>query len=136
MTMLIHRTINIGHWRCDFFFADGDFDASSVMECLEDMGAPEDILIESWETMHYGGPNAGYTYSDPRIMASCIFVGPTTSGAEFLDTFTHELRHLADHIAQYLGIDLWGEETAYMTGDTARDLAAVVCQLGCRTCRD
>ena len=133
--MLIHRIIYIGHWRCDFYFAGGDFDADSVMECLEDMEAPDEVLFASWEKMKRGLPNGGFTYSSAPMMRSCIFIGPTTSGAEFLDSFTHELRHLADDIATFLGIDLRGEDVAYMTGDTTRDLAEVVCRLGCPSCQ-
>ncbi len=133
--MLIHRIIYIGRWRCDFYFAVGDgYDFSSVMECLEEMEATDDILTHCWITMREGALNGGFTFSNQ--MRSCIFIGPTTDGSEFLNTFTHELRHLADHIAQHLGIDLQGEEIAYITGDTSRDLAEVVCRLGCPHCND
>ena len=134
--MLIHRLIYIGRWRVDFYFGVGDFDPSSVMECLEDMGAPDWVLESSWFKMQPGIMNEGFSWPDPRILRSCIFIGPTTSGSEFLDSFTHELRHLADDIATHLGIDLRGEEVAYITGDTTRDLAEVVCRLGCPTCHD
>lgn len=135
--MLIHRILNIGRWRVDFFFADGrDYDYTSVMDCLEDMDAPDWVLEESWFKMRDGLPNGGFSWPNSRMMRSCIFIGPTTSGSEFLDTFTHELRHLADDIALHLGIDLRGEEVAYLTGDTARDLADVVCRLGCPHCND
>lgn len=133
--MLIHRTIYIGRWRCDFFFAkDSDYDFGSVMECLEEMEAPYDVLETSWEKMRDGNPNEGFTFSKERLLRSCVFVGPAESGDEFLDTFTHELRHLADDIATHLGIDLRGEDVAYITGDTARDLADVICRLGCPVC--
>lgn len=134
---MIHRIIYIGRWRCDFFFATkGMDDISSVMECLEDMGASERRLYECWRKMKIGGPDGGFTYSRSDRMRTCISIGPTTSGAEFLDSFTHELRHVADDIATYTGIDLRGEEVAYITGDTTRELAEVVCRLGCSHCHD
>lgn len=132
--MLIHRDINIGRWRCDFFFADGNFDGGSVMECLEDMYATDDILQRCWETMTSGAFNEGFTYSRSDSMRSCIFIGPTTNGAQFLDTLVHEIRHLADDIASYLGISLRGERVAYLSGDAAYDLADVICRLGCTNC--
>lgn len=104
------------------------------MERLEEMEAPDDILWASWEKMEAGLPNGGFTYTNALMMCSCVFIGASTSGAEFLDSFTHELRHLADDIATYLGIDLRGERVAYLTGDTARDLADVICSLGCPNC--
>lgn len=135
--MLIHRVLYIGRWRCDFYFAtNDDYDASSVLECLEAMEAPEDVMFSSWETLVERTPNRGFTYSDSRQMRSCVFIGNTTSGEEFLDSFTHELRHLADDMATFLGINLRGEKVAYITGDTTRDLAEIVCRLGCPHCRD
>ena len=135
--MLIHRILYIGRWRCDFFFATGDgFDPASVMECLEYLEAPSEILERSWFKMQPGTFNEGFTWSNGQMLQSCIFVGPAVSGAEFLDSFTHELRHLADDIAANPGINLRGERVAYITGDTTRDLAEVVCRLGCPTCHD
>ena len=134
--MLIHRILYIGHWRTDFFFGVGSFDPSSVMECLEDLDAPQDIIETSWYKMQPGVVNEGFSLANSPMKRSCIFIGPTTSGSEFLDSFTHELRHLADDIAAYLGIDLHGEEVAYITGDTTRDLAEIVCRLGCPNCCD
>lgn len=134
--MLIHRIIYIGRWRVDFFFATADFEPDSVIECLEDMEAPLSVLQRSWDAVAGDRVNAGFCYSSSRQKRSCIFIGPTTSGSEFLDTFTHELRHLADDIATHLGIDLRGEQVAYITGDTTRDLAEIVCRLGCPTCHD
>lgn len=61
-------------------------------------------------------------------------IGPTTSGAEFQDTLVHEVHHLAVAIAAELGIDLESESPAYIAGDSARALADVVCELGCRHC--
>ena len=104
------------------------------MDCLEEMCAPAYVLEESWFKMRSGALNEGFSWPNSRMMRSCIFIGPTTSGSEFLDTFTHELRHLADDIAAHIGIDLRGEDVAYITGDTARDLADVVCALGCPNC--
>ena len=132
--MLIHRLLYIGRWQCDFYMAKGRFDPSSVMECLEDMGAPDMVLETSWYKMQPGVSNEGFTWSDKRLMRSCIFIGPTDGGDEFIDTLVHELRHLADDIATFLGIDLHGERVAYMTGDAARDLADVICRMGCSEC--
>lgn len=135
--MLIHRVLYIGRWRCDFYFAKGDdYNFGSVLQCLEDMDAPIGVIETSWWKMREARPNEGFTFSSERLLRSCIFIGPAKSGDEFLDTFTHELRHLADDIATHLGIDLRGEEVAYITGDTTRDLAEIVCRLGCPHCRD
>lgn len=63
-----------------------------------------------------------------------VVIGPTTSSAEFLDTLTHEIHHLAVVVANSLGIDLESETPAYISGDSTRALADVVCRLGCDNC--
>lgn len=60
-----------------------------------------------------------------------MLIGPSSSGEEFQDTFVHEIRHLADAIAKSLGVPLDSERPAYISGDTARALTEVVCELGC-----
>lgn len=65
-----------------------------------------------------------------------VAIGPTTSGSEFVDTLVHELHHLAVAIAGSLGIDLTEETPAYLAGDSARELADIICKMGCDHCRE
>lgn len=46
-----------------------------------------------------------------------------------------EIPHLAVAIAKSLGVNLEGETPAYISGDSARELAGIVCELGCDQCR-
>jgi len=46
----------------------------------------------------------------------------------------HEVHHFAVVVASELGIDLEGEVPAYVSGDTIRELADIVCRLGCEHC--
>jgi hypothetical protein len=62
-------------------------------------------------------------------------VGPTTSGKQFVNTFVHEVRHVADAIAKSIGYELDAEGPAYLSGDAAMALAEVLCELGCEHCR-
>ena len=87
------------------------------------------------ELMSKGEYNTGFTYTNPWNRRAVVVIGPTTSGAEFTDTLTHEIHHLAVAIASELGIDLESETPAYLAGDSARALAEVVCELGCEHCR-
>lgn len=92
-------------------------------------------MDEAEELMSEGGYNTGFTYANPGIHRAVVVVGPTTSGAEYIDTLVHEIHHLAVAIASELGIDLESETPAYLAGDSARALAEVVCELGCEHCR-
>lgn len=133
--MAIHRVLAIGRWVVDFIFATKYYDVDGILSCLYDAGAPRWVTENAGELMSEGKYNTGFTYTNPAIHRAVVVVGPTTSGAEFTNTFTHEIHHLAVAIASELGIDLESESPAYLAGDSARALAEVVCELGCEHCR-
>lgn len=132
---MIHQVLGIGRWAVDFLFAVDGYDKEGVLGCLYDAGAPSAILRKAERLMDEAGYNSGLTYSNASTRRAVVLVGPTTSGDEFLDSFTHELRHLVDYIVSAAGIPLDSENAAYLSGDTARSLVGVVCVLGCSHCR-
>ena len=140
---MIRRVLIIGRWVIDFLFCVGKYDVEGVLACLYDAGAPEYIMDRAEDLMLNCDHDCGFTYSNSQTLhyvnrethRAVVMIGPTTSGAEFLDTFVHELHHLGVVIATELGVDLAGEGPAYLVGDAARELADVVCELGCPHCR-
>ena len=133
--MAIHRVLAIGRWVVDFIFATKSYDIDGILSCLYDAGAPRWVMKNAGELMSEGEYNTGFTYTNPGNRRAVVVIGPTTSGAEYIDTLTHEIHHLAVAIASELGIDLESETPAYLAGDSARALAEVVCELGCEHCR-
>lgn len=129
------RTLNIGRWLVVFLFAGDGFNAYEVLRILKEAGASRDILAKAEETI-VCDRNCGFTYTDDRNHLAIVFVGPTTGGDEFIDTLVHEVHHLSVAIADGLGVDLRGEDPAYIAGDSARALARTICLLGCSKCRD
>lgn len=132
---MIHRELKIGRWLVEFLFATGKYDVKEISEALYDAGASIMVLRQSEDLMWMCEYNCGFTFANPKTHRAVVVIGPTTSGAEFQDTFVHEIHHLAVAIADELGVDLEGESPAYLAGDAARDLAEVVCELGCSHCR-
>lgn len=140
---MIHRVLLIGNWMADFLFATERYDIEGVLSCLYDAGAPEWVLEDARDLMENCEYDCGFTYTgaqkfryiNARKHRAVVLIGPTSSGAEFLDSFTHELYHLVVAIASEKGVDLEGETPAYLAGDSARELAEVVCNLGCGRCR-
>ena len=128
---MTHRTIHIRGWRVDVFIEDG-YHPDMVMECLEDMGAENDILEKAHGLIVENKPNQAFTYSNGR--RTCIYIGWTTSGEEFLNSMIHEIRHLVDHIAAFYGLDN-NEAVGYISGDAALLLAEDICEHGCPHCR-
>ena len=132
---MIKRALRIGRWVVDFLFAEEGYDKEGVLACLYDIYAPSDIMERAGRIMDRGRYNRGFTFSNPDLRRAVCVVGPTTSGHQFQNTFVHEVRHVANAIAESIGYDLGGEEAAYLSGDTAMALAEVVCRLGCDHCR-
>lgn len=148
---MLRRVLRIGRWVVDVIFAPRGYDIDGILACLYDCGASgsvmhkaEDLMLgcemdyasDSPDGLMYEcGLNQGFTFSNSAIERAVVVIGPTTSGAEFLDTVTHEIHHLAVAIAKHLGFDLTSESPAYLSGDTMRELADIVCRLGCDHCR-
>lgn len=133
---MIHRVLRIGRWVVDFLFCTKRYDIAGTLACLWDAGASDDIMDQAEDLMRSCNYNCGFTYSNPYRKRAVMLIGPTTSGDEFLNTISHEIRHLADGIANSLGIELDAEPPAYLTGDTTKALAEVICKLGCDSCRN
>ena len=131
---MIRRPLIIGRWAVDFLFSAGSADVKGVMECLSDAGAPEWALLNADDLMRSCEYDCGFTFTNPEEKRAVVFIGNTSSGAEFTDTLVHEVHHLAVAIAAELGIDLDSETPAYVAGDAARALADVICELGCSRC--
>ena len=132
---MISRVLNIGHWVIDFLFAVERYDTEGVLACLYDVYAPPDVMRRAVEIMERGDPNCGFTYSNPDIKRAVCVIGPASSGAEFVNTASHEMYHVASAIANDIGYDLNGEFPAYVTGDAMQSLISVICELGCEHCR-
>lgn len=131
---MVHRVLKIGRWVVDFLFATKGYDIDGVLSVMYDCGASGYAMEQAEDLMTLCDNNCGFTFTNPARMRAVIVIGPTTSGAEFQDTLIHEIHHLAVAIADNLGIDLKGEGPAYLSGDTARALARVLCEFGCEHC--
>ena len=131
---MTQRNLDIGRWHVEFYFATDGYDIDVVLDRLFDFGAGGSTLRKAPDLMESGKMNRGFTFCNPYERVALVMVGPSSSGKQFQNTFVHELRHLINGIALSLGVDLQGEQSSYMSGDTAMELADIVCRLGCDKC--
>ena len=131
---MIHRVLKIGRWVADFLFCRKKYDVKGVLSCMYECGASGFAMDQAEDLMLTCDYNCGFTFANPDSKRAVVVIGPASSGSEFTDTLVHEVHHLAVAIAAGLGVDLEGETPAYVSGDAARDLADVICELGCRRC--
>ena len=133
---MVHRVLKIGRWVVDFLFAVDSYDEEGVLACLYEVGAPYDVLERAERIMNSGRYNRGFTYGNPLLRRAVVVVGPTTSGRQFANSFSHEIDHLSDIIAESLGLKGDREGTSYLVGDTTMALVEVLCSMGCDHCRE
>lgn len=131
---MIRRDLEIGRWHVEFYFAPDGYDIDHILDRMYYFGAGAKKLRRALRLMESGELNRGFTFANSYDHLAIVVIGPTSSGAEFQDSLSHEIHHLAVNIAHGLGVDLQGETPAYVAGDSIRDLADVVCELGCKSC--
>lgn len=133
---MITKKTNIKSWTVFWFFCPKEQNIKEIVSALKNAGASENILFRAEEKLFDDNENEGFTYSNLSEKKSVVVVGESTNGGEFLNSFSHELRHLADDISSYYGMIDRGEEVAYLTGDLANSVSDIVCLLSCDCCRN
>lgn len=108
------------HWCVDILYDVKPKDTGFILDKLADLRCPMRNLVKAEDLLLSGVPNEGLTYSNKHEHRTLIVVGHATSVGEWLSTISHEVNHLADHIAQYYDMPYGGEEHAYLTGDIAK----------------
>lgn len=131
---MIRRDLMIGRWSVEFYFAESEYDSDMLLDRLFDLAAPVSVMKDAMALMDADSMNTGFTFVNPYDRCALVAIGPTTDGSEFINTLTHEIHHVAVAIADSVGVDLEGETPAYIAGDSARDLAEVICKFGCKSC--
>lgn len=104
-------------WEVLMYFAVTTYYTDDIVRSLEGIYCPDDILSQAKEHLDKGRLDTGLTYSNKTLRKSVMVVGLTSSPAQFLNSFEHELRHLVDDIADTDDMPLAGEAVAYLTGD-------------------
>ena len=80
--------------------------------------------------------DTGFTYSNKDRRESVIVIGLHSSPPEFINSFEHELRHLVDDIAHTYGLEMAGEDVAYLTGDVNSELWEDIHYFTCCKCHE
>ena len=80
------------------------------------MGCPKGLMKEIKDKMIENKLNTGFTYSKGHH--SIIVNAPKTNPKQTINSLTHEVRHLGDDIAKTEKLDPFGEDVAYLTGET------------------
>ena len=127
------------NWHVYVYMAASKDDAPEILRKLESIGIDGQQYMRAERHLQKAfRDNTGMTYSNLDTRTTVMVIGRSTSEAETVNTFSHELRHLGDDLAEACCIPHHGEEIAYLTGDIACVLAGsllrIVCD--CPKCRE
>lgn len=104
-------------WRLRIYYAVTCYYTDEILKSLIDIECPEELIDRISMNLGKCNMDTGFTYSNKERRESVIVIGLHSSPAQFINSFEHELRHLVDDIAQACGLEIAGEDVAYLTGD-------------------
>lgn len=131
---MIYRRVKINDWTIRFLFSFDKADRNRVIDSLFWSGAPDSIIESVEDNIEAERLNEGFCYSNSLLRRTVLGTGIASSGPEVLNTMTHEIIHICQHMALRDKIDPYGEEFAYLGGDIAREVSDIVCRLSCPIC--
>lgn len=77
-------------------------------------------------------PDKGMTLTSFTDRMSILFIGRSSTPAQWFDTLIHEIKHLVEHISEYYEVNPKGEPAAYLQGEIGRQLFPIIIQRFCR----
>lgn len=100
------------HVMCDVHSKD----AMKVRRHLRDLGCSGIPLEDACNLVLEGEANKGITYSNVDVRKSVVVIGRTTSKSEYMNSLSHEMLHVVQHISEVFMINMYGEEACYLLG--------------------
>lgn len=101
-------------WQVFAYYETTTEDAPIILKRLEDIGCRGETLKRAEDNLYSGHFNSGLTYADIKNKVAVLSIGETTSALQFVQSWFHEMGHLADYIAQSNYITPHGEELQYL----------------------
>lgn len=123
-------------WRLRIYYAVTCYHAAEILESLNEIGCPAELMQRIQGNLEKCDMDTGFTYSNKDRRESVIVIGLHSSPPEFINSFEHELRHLVDDIAQTCGLEMAGEDVAYLTGDVNSALWEDIHYFTCCKCHE
>lgn len=118
-------------WTVWAYFAKTTYYADEIMENLVRIGVRGEDAHTAYMNLRSGELDTGLTYSGYGVRESVMVVGMTSSPAEFMDSFVHEMGHLTAQMAEALGLDHMGEDVRYLSGWMAKRMYRAYSPLLC-----
>ena len=113
-------------WTVHVYYDTTLKDAEEILNVLCDLGCSKNGILRTRNQFLGRSYNNGMTYSNKAIRESVVSLGRASSFPQFLNSFVHEVHHLATHIAETVNISLIGEDICYLSGEIAQKMYPVL----------
>ena len=120
--------------RC-LYYVDSN-NADEILNLLWDMGCEIKTIERAERNLKSNKKDTGLCYSNFRNKESVFVISKTTSAAEFVNSWHHELSHLESHISDVFNLNRLGETASYISGDIAKKMVPKIKHLMCDCCRN
>ncbi len=122
-------------WRFYVYYVVTKPHADEILECLAEIGCDEDNLAKAHGNLTSGKCDTGLTYTNQSTHETVVVIAKTSTALEFFLSITHEFGHAANHIAQYYGLPLGGEDVRYICDGLLEKTWEISHELLCDCCR-
>lgn len=123
-------------WKLRIYYGVTCYHTGDILKSLNDIECPEELMLRIHGNLEKCDMDTGFTYSNKERRKSIIVIGMHSSPPEFINSFEHELRHLVDDMAQACGLEMAGEDVAYLTGDLNLALWEDIHHFTCCKCHE
>ena len=122
-------------WHVHVYHAVDAMWADEICDDLIRAGCRGKNLTEAKAQLWKGLPDNGLTYTNIDTRETIMVIGFTSSAREYWNTLDHEKLHLLQDISICCGIDPYGEEISYISGELVRSMYDAAKGLLCECCR-
>lgn len=109
-------------WTVYAYFSVSCYYPFDIVARMKAIGVPRKHLSRAYRMLASCELDSGLCISNPDTRSSVLVTSHSTSAAEFLDSLTHEISHLAQHISSACNISKNSEDFCYIAGDVAKAL--------------
>lgn len=113
---MIQQYIQVGNhkWGILVYYNVSEDTVDEVIDALKNLDCPKNKIYKASEVLTQN--NTGMTFTNPKYKMSIIAIAEATSKDQFLNTLTHEVKHIQSHICDFYKVPEDGEDAAYLTG--------------------
>lgn len=127
--------LNRRFWKVYVCYNVSRDDIDYILHFMKLKRMPTEYIKDAHTMLTESKLNTAATYSNITTKTSIVIFLKTENKQEFVDSFTHEIFHLSNHIARAYGLNINGEEVCYIGGDVAKLMYKACHKLMCNCSR-